>query len=41
MKKFYNSPQLEIEKFTVYDCITTSGEKPGGGLGDGDNELEF
>lgn len=41
MKKLYNSPEVEIEWFSVRNCITTSGEKQGGGLEDGNNELEY
>ncbi|MBQ7740532.1 MAG: hypothetical protein IJT65_04795 [Eubacterium sp.] len=35
MNKKYNSPEYEIEKFTINDVITQStGENPGGGTGD-------
>lgn len=30
MKKFYESPEVEIEKFTVNNIIATSGIEEGG-----------
>ncbi len=35
MKKYYDSPEYEIDIFYISDIITTSG-----GLGDGDNMLD-
>lgn len=35
MKQHYDSPELEIEKFTSYDVITTSG----GGIEEGGDEV--
>lgn len=37
MKKFYESPEAEIEKFTINNILTTSG----GGIEEGGDEIEF
>ena len=37
MKKLYESPLAEIEKFTMADVITTSQETGGGLGGNGEN----
>ena len=37
MKKLYESPLAEIEKFTMADVITTSQETGGGIGGNGEN----
>lgn len=38
MKKYYESPEAEIEKFTIVTVFTDSTNSGGGGLGDGDTE---
>lgn len=40
MKKHYVELEYEIEKFTVLNVITTSGDGDGG-IGDKDFEIEF
>ena len=37
MKKYYGSPEYEIDIFNISNVITTSGDD--GGLGDGDTNL--
>ena len=38
MKKYYGSPEYEIDIFNISNVITTSGDD--GGLGDGDNKFD-
>ncbi len=38
MKKYYSSPELEIEKFTIATVLTAS-QNPDGGLGDNGEEV--
>ena len=42
MKKLYESPEFEIEKFTIY-CAADASNPTGGGWESGDNgeEVEF
>ena len=37
MKKIYESPDMEIERFLLADIITVSGEE---GIGSGDGEID-
>ena len=37
MKKDYFAPEYELEKFTIYDIVTSSN---GEGIGDGDNTTD-
>ncbi len=38
-KKYYTAPEAEIEKFTISDVVTISGDPdPHGGAGDGEND---
>ncbi len=39
MKKPYYEPEMEIEKFTFTDVVTSSTTIPG--WGEGDEEIEF
>ncbi len=41
MKQHYDSPELEIEKFTSYDVITTSIEEGGDEVYDSTNYTNF
>lgn len=36
-KKVYSTPEVDVEKFTIYCDFTTSGGGVDGGLIDGDN----
>lgn len=38
MKKFYESPEAEIEKFTISNIFTTS---DGGGIEEGGDDLDI
>ena len=38
MKKYYDSPEYEVDIFNISNVITTSGAD--GGLGDGDNKFD-
>lgn len=38
MKKYYDSPEYEVDIFNISSVITTSGAD--GGLGDGDNKFD-
>lgn len=40
MKKYYESPELEIEKFNI-DYILTVSSESGGGIEEGGEEIEF
>ena len=42
MKKVYESPRADVEKFTLVSVITTSTNDPGPGEGSGnDGDTEF
>ncbi|MGN0522975.1 MAG: hypothetical protein ACI4IG_01750 [Eubacterium sp.] len=38
MKKYYTSPELEIDKFTIANVYTTS-QNPDSGIGDNGEEV--
>lgn len=41
MRKYYVSPDAEIEMFTITSVFTDSTNPEGGGLGDGDTDEQI